>query len=345
MTSVEAIIGVDLGGTKAEVALVDADGGILARNRLATPIDRGARAVVEAIADAARSLCEQAGAACSLIGVGTAGQVDRATGLVHFSPNLHWRDVPLAAWLTERLGVRAFVTNDVRAAALGEWKHGAGRGCDDLVCVYVGTGIGGGVISGGRLLEGASNSAAEVGHTIVQWNGPECTCGLRGCWEALAGGWAIAKRAREAIASDPSRGAALLREAGGDPDRISAETVSTVRARGDLLARNILDEAAGALVAGCVNVVHAFNPSRLILGGGVIEGNPWLVQTIADGVRRQAFAAATRELDIVPAQLGALAGALGAALYARGRAAAIDPKPPITAPRPGPSRSGGPSRR
>jgi glucokinase len=208
------------------------------------------------------------------------------------------------------------VTNDVRAAAWGEWLHGAGQGCDDLVCLFVGTGIGGGVVSGGRMLAGCSNAAGELGHITVDLHGPQCHCGNQGCLEALAGGWAIARRAQEAIAADPAAGTSLVQMAGGQQKAVTAKIVAQAFHAGDPLAQELVDEVAQALIAGAVGLVNAFNPCRLILGGGVIEGLPELVDRIDQGVCERALEAASAPLQVLPAQLKNDAGVVGAAALA-----------------------------
>jgi glucokinase len=203
----------------------------------------------------------------------------------------------------------------------GEWLHGAGQGCDDLICLFVGTGVGGGIVSGGHMLSGCSNTAGELGHIPVDLNGPDCHCGNHGCLEAHAGGWAIARRAREAIARDPEAGARLLQMAGGQPDDVTARIVAQAAHQGDPLAQKLVDEVAEALIAGAVGLVNAFNPCRLILGGGVMEGLPELLDRIDQGLRQRALAAARDPLRVLPAQLHNDAGVVGAAALALRRAA------------------------
>ena len=214
-------IGVDFGGTKIEVAHVEG-GSVRRRLRLATDVAGGAEAVQAQIVTAVRSLAKEAAAHPLGVGVGVAGQIEPGNGRVHFAPNLHWHDVPLQSALANTLGLPVVVTNDVRAATWGEWLHGAGKGCDDLVCLFVGTGIGGGVVSGGRMLVGSTNSGGELGHVTVNLDGPPCHCPNRGCLEALASGWAIAEQARSAVAADTAAGAALLRLARGTTRRSTA---------------------------------------------------------------------------------------------------------------------------
>jgi len=247
-----------------------------------------------------------------------AGQVDKVSGTVRFSPNLGWRNVPLQARLEEALGLPVVVNNDVRAATWGEWRHGAGQGVNDLVCLFVGTGIGGGIVSNGCLLEGCYNSAGELGHITIVASGRHCRCPNQGCLEAYAGGWAIAERAQEAVRADLKAGQTLVTLAGGI-QHISAATVSRAYTDGDSLARRLVEETAQYLAAGVVGIVNAFNPCLLILGGGVIQGLPEYVPLIERSVRANALETAVEQLRIVTAALGNKAGVIGAAALARSK--------------------------
>jgi glucokinase len=265
------------------------------------------------IAAATRELREKADSAPVGIGVGVAGQIEPTEGVVRFAPNLKWHNVPLQSDLSKAMQCPVVVTNDVRAITWGEWLHGAGQGCDDLICLFVGTGIGGGVVSGGRVLAGCRNTAGELGHITVDLHGPLCHCGNQGCLEALAGGWAIARRAKEAIRNDAAGAKALLGWAGGDTEAVTAKTVARAAHAGDPLAQELVDDVVHALTSGVVSLVNAFNPCRVVLGGGVIEGFPELVKRVDIGVRERALAAATTSLQIVSAQLDGDAGVVGAA--------------------------------
>jgi len=320
MTEASWAVGVDLGGTKVEVGGVDARGRLLKRMRRPTEVKSGPAAIEAEIVDAVGEMEESMGSPPVGAGVGVAGQIEADTGAVRFAPNLDWHDVPFQADLSRALGLPVVVTNDVRAAAWGEWLHGAGRGCDDLVCVFVGTGIGGGIVSGGQMLSGCSNTAGELGHITVVLDGPLCHCGNRGCLEALASGWAIAQQAQEAVAAKPDGGAMLLKLADGQQKAITAEIVAQAAKDGDVLAQRLLDEALQALIAGAVSLVNAFNPCRLILGGGVIEGLPAWVDQVDRGVRQRALAAARAPLQVVSAALHGDAGVVGAAALSLRRA-------------------------
>ena len=311
-------IGVDLGGTKVEVARVDREGRVIRRSRRPSRPDTGPASIEKDIAEAVVDLLDQTGEPPFGVAVGVAGQVDPESGAVHFAPNLDWHDVPLRSDLERALSLPVGVINDVRAATWGEWLFGAGRGFSDLVCLFVGTGIGGGVVSGGRILSGCSNTAGELGHMTIDVRGPECRCGNKGCLEAEAGGWAIARSAREAVAADPPAGAFLLERCGGRPESITAMAVAQAAHDGDWLSGIVVDRATEALVAGAVGLVNAFNPCRLILGGGILEGLPELVGKIEAGVRTRALRAATARLEVLPALLGRDSAVIGAAAFAFG---------------------------
>lgn len=311
-------VGIDLGGTKVAIALVDADGNVVATARNSTGITAHPDATVAAIATSVREIRASVAEARAIgVGVGAAGQIDPATGTVRASPNLPgWDNVPLQAELQQALDLPVVVTNDVQAASWGEWRYGAGQGVTDMVCLFVGTGIGGGVIAAGSLLTGCGGSAGELGHTIIERNGPECRCGNRGHLEAMAGGWAIARRVSEAVAADPEAGAALLALTEGSKDGLTAAHVSQAAHQGDPLAQRLVAETGDILSVGIASLVNAFNPCLVILGGGVVEGLPELVEMVQERVPRYALAVAAEPLRITKAALGEHAGVMGAAALA-----------------------------
>jgi glucokinase len=233
-------VGVDLGGTKVEVARVDEGGAVRDSVRTPTRVGSGPIGIIADIVSAIKTLQTTSGTAPLAVGVGTAGQIDAKTGVVVFSPNLDWHEVPLREDLEKILALPVVVTNDVRAVTWGEWLHGAGRGFDDLICLFVGTGIGGGVVSAGRVLTGCTNTAGELGHMTIAVDGPQCTCGNRGCLEAMAGGWAIARQAQEMVLQDKARGRTLL-EIAGSVEAISAATVAQGADFGDPLSLTLTD--------------------------------------------------------------------------------------------------------
>jgi glucokinase len=193
-------IGIDLGGTKIEVALVNSSGLLHDRLRVDTDIQHRYKTILKQIAEAIHQLCDKnEDTVPSAVGIGIPGQISRSSGIVHYAPNLNWHEVNLENDLSKMLGKHVRICNDVRAATWGEWLYGAGKSCDDIVCIFIGTGIGGGIVSNGRMLTGCNNTAGEIGHMTIDLHGPECHCGNKGCFEALAGGWAIERDAQEMV--------------------------------------------------------------------------------------------------------------------------------------------------
>jgi len=311
-------LGVDLGGTKVETSLVDATGHILASHRSPTHPDKGPEGVIADIIECVNSCLGEASQSAQALGIGMAGQIEKDTGIVHFAPNLGWHNVSLRAKLEEALALPVVVTNDVRAATYGEWLYGTGQGVNDLVCLFVGTGVGGGIVSGGRLLEGCNNTGGELGHMTIVSDGRQCHCRNQGCLEAYAGGWAIGEQVQEAVREDPKAGEALIILA-GSIEKISAATVTEAYANGDPLAQRMVKETAQFLAAGLVGIINTFNPCLIVLGGGVIHGLPAYVSLVENIVHLRALEAALEGLCIVAAALGNRAGVIGAAALARHR--------------------------
>ena len=308
-------LGVDLGGTKVNVGLVDSSGRLLFSHKsLIHPSKEPSRVIVDLLTGIDVCL-SKAGQEVEAVGVGVAAQVD-PEGVVLGSPNLGWQNFQLKKKLEEQLNLHVLVTNDVRAATWGEWRYGSGRGVDDLAAVFVGTGVGGGVISGGNVLVGCSNTGGELGHITIVYEGRKCRCPNRGCLEAYAGGWAIAERAQEAVRVRPGEGKFLLSLA-DCVENVSAATVAKAYHEGDLLARTLVEDTGRYLAAGVVSIVNAFNPCRLILGGGVIEGIPELIQLVKDTVHCRALEASVEKLDLVKAALGYDSAVIGAAALAQ----------------------------
>jgi len=308
-------IGIDLGGTKLNIGLVDESGHVLDKVLVATDIDGGPAAIIQQMSFHAKELIVKHHKKPLAIGVGLAGQITRE-GSVSFAPNLRWKNVPFKSLLYQKLKIPIHVLNDVRAATWAEWHFGAGRDCQDIVCLFIGTGIGGGIVSGGHLLVGANNSAGELGHIVIDRHGPKCTCGNFGCWEAYVGGWGIAERTREMIVVNPQKGERLLKLADNSLEKVTAKVLEKAYHEGDPLSQHLIQEIAKALVAGSISVINALNPRRLIFGGGVIKGLPELIDAVRDGFIQRALASALLDLEILEAHIISDAPMIGAATYA-----------------------------
>ncbi|HXF70971.1 MAG TPA: ROK family protein [Thermoflexus sp.] len=304
-------IAVDLGGTNIRAARCAEDGQILARAQIPTRPEEGVEAVIARIIGAIEAVWTGE-EPVEAIGVGAPGPLDPQTGVVFTAPNLGWENVPLADRLRERFRVPCFVGNDANLAALGEWKYGVGRGHAHLVYLTISTGIGGGVITHGVLLEGAHGLGAELGHIVLEaQEGPRCGCGRTGCLEALASGTAIARMAREAWA----RGEPVPWP---DPSAVTAADVAEAATRGDPVAGVIMDRAAFYLGVGIASFWHIFNPTLIILGGGVMKTGDWFLEKIRAYARDRAMTP-NYVTPIVRAALGDDVGLLGALAYAQMR--------------------------
>jgi len=318
MDAKHTVIGIDLGGTKISTALVGSDGEIIAHDYQQTHAVQGQKAVVERMLDAARWVMAQAGVDSSQVGaagVGAPGPLDIEAGVVVAPPNLPgWDRVPLKQLIEDGLGVTAFLENDANAAALGEHRFGAGRGTEHMIYITVSTGVGGGLILNGELYHGANGMAGEVGHIIVEPEGPLCGCGNRGCLEALASGTAIARQARERVTRSAPTLIANL--AGGDPERITARLVVEAADQGDREAQEILAEAMNYLGIGMANLVNLFNPQLIIIGGGLTNVGERLFRPVRRAIDQYTFPPATQAVRVVPAALGDNVGVLGAAAVA-----------------------------
>ena len=307
-------IGVDLGGTKSHAAVVGPVGTVIAEHRLPTNVAGGPTKIVEDIVRTVRDDLNADLSVIDAVGVGLAGQIDAETGVVRSSPNLKWKDFPFGESLQQALGISVVVENDVTTAAWGEWRYGTGPEVDDLLVLYVGTGVGGGIVSDGNLLAGDCGMAGEVGHMTIVAGGRQCSCPNRGCLEAYVGGWAIAERAVEAVVADPEAGRGLLDMARGE--ELTARLVGEAAEAGDELALELMYDTGQYLGAGLTGLIHIFNPARVILGGGVIEGSPGLVLAAESVVQASAIPAYTNGLEIRRSELAGNAGVIGSASMA-----------------------------
>jgi glucokinase len=311
----ELTVGVDVGGTKIAAGVVDEGGKLLASTRRETPAT-DTHMVLEAIGDAVRELRSEHEVAA--IGIGAAGFVDAGRARVMFAPNLAWRDEDLGGQLANRLGVPVVVENDANAVAWAESRFGAGRDHDDLVAITVGTGIGGGVISNGRLLRGGFGVAAEIGHVTMVPYGRRCGCGLQGCWEQYGSGRALVTEAREIARHSPAFAAGLLAAAGGDAEGITGEMVTANAQQGDVGALHCFDEIGRWIGLGLAQLAAVLDPSLFVIGGGVSAAGEVLRERVENVFRANLTGRGHRPVaEVRLAELGWESGMVGAADLAR----------------------------
>ena len=320
------VIAVDMGGTKILAAVVNAEGDILGTAKIPTKADKGTAVVIDRIASCIQKAVDKsrvARASIQAVGIGAPGPLDPGTGIVLFAPNLGWTDVPLKTELENRVGLPTFVDNDVNVGTLGEHAFGAGKGMSTLVGIFVGTGIGGGIIMDGELFHGASQTAGEIGHIIVKAGGPRCGCGTRGCLEALASRTAITRQLQKAIVKKGKK--SILPElTGGDLKLIRSGALAKALRSNDKLTMKVFKKATKYLGVGIASIVNFLNPEMIVLGGGVVEAlDDSFLDDIAAVVADYSLPNTLSGVRIVKAQLGDDAGILGAAALARQRLAAV----------------------
>ncbi|HEX8966958.1 MAG TPA: ROK family protein [Chloroflexota bacterium] len=321
MTSVSApVVGIDLGGTKALAGVVEADGRVRSRVWLPSRDLYGRPAeLLDRLAAGASAAARDAGVAfesIEAVGVCVPGPLDPSRTIVAVTPNLGWEDLAVRDELERRLpGVSVFVENDVRAAALSEHQWGAGRGYQSMLAVFVGSGVGGGLVVDGRLYHGAHGGAGEIGHIVVRSGGPRCGCGRAGCLEAMAARDAVGRYVRQEVARGHTT---LLTEIlHGDLGAFTSRDLATAVTHGDWVAIRAARRSArytGLAIGGMVNL---FDPAVVVIGGGIAEAlGDRYVEWAAELTRRQILASSARDLPIVASRLGDDAGLLGAGLTA-----------------------------
>ena len=297
----------DLGGTKCLGVALEA-GTVVDECRISTPV--GENALLDVLTEVATAV--GGGADVLGVGVGVPGLVDRG-GMLRFAPNLPGVvDLAIKAELERRLDAPVQVDNDATCAAWGERQVGAAQGYDDVILVTLGTGIGGGIVAGGKLLRGANGFAGEIGHMVVDPNGPECPCGQRGCWERFASGGGLGRLAQRAARE--GRAGHVLALAGGDPALVRGEHVTAAAAEGDIEAHAVLAELGWWLALGLANLANVFDPRAFVLAGGLIEAGDLLLDPVRTAFGGLLTGASYRPgIAILPARLGEHAGAIGAA--------------------------------
>ncbi|WP_327103239.1 ROK family glucokinase [Nonomuraea glycinis] len=307
-------IGVDIGGTKVAAGVVDDDGTIVAHTLRPTAADRP-DVVADTVAEVVRELSQ--GRQIEAVGIGAAGFVDETRSIVRFAPNLAWREEPLQKKISGLVGLPVVVENDANAMAWAEVRFGAGRGQSHVICLTVGTGIGGGIVFDGRLYRGRWGMGAELGHMQVVPDGRLCGCGRHGCWEQYASGNALVADARDTASAHPERAEILLGLAGGT---IEGEEVTEAARRGDKASLDAFASVADWLGQGMADLAAVLDPGCFILGGGVSRAADLFFDRTREAFEERLTGKGHRPVaDVRLAELGASAGLVGAADLARRR--------------------------
>ena len=316
------VVGVDMGGTKILAAVINAKGEIVQQAKRATKPKKGPEEVIERITRCIREAIDSAELKPSqirAIGIGSPGPLDPETGVIIFAPNLGWSNVPLKAKLEANLSIPTFVDNDVNVGTLGEYAFGAGQGVKNLVGIFVGTGIGGGIILDGKLFHGVNKTAGEVGHMIVEVKGPRCGCGNFGCLEAVASRTAITRDLQKTILKKGKK-SKLTELNGGNLDLIRSKAIARAVKHGDKPTIKVVQRAAKYLGISVASIVHFLNPEMVVLGGGVVEAmGDSLLDPIRHAAAEYALPTTMDGVQIIAATLGDNAGVIGASVLARER--------------------------
>ncbi len=313
-------IGCDLGGTNLRAAIVDVDSGtVLAQKSIPTLAREGHEAVMQRMADLFLQIIDGAGMQkkdIGGVGIGVPGVLDLEKGETLFLPNLAgtWPHVPLRDRITELTGLQTSLLNDVRSITNGEWRFGAGRGVDTIAVFAIGTGIGGGLVISGQLCLGIGGTAGELGHTMIDFNGPACGCGNRGCLEAYASGPAIAAMGMKAVAQGLTT--CIAEMSGNDLNRITPELISKAALAGDEIAIDIYERAGFYLGIAAANMCCAIGPRRIIIAGGVAQAGDLLLDPIRRTIRDRVHVMPIEQVQVVQSALGHNAGMIGVACWA-----------------------------
>ena len=311
-------VGIDLGGTSIKAGLVDEQGKILCKATCPTLVERGARPVVDDMAKLSLEVIEKGGYTLDdvkAIGIGIPGICDPKTEIVPFCTNLYWHEVPVIEWMQETINKPIYIGNDATVAGLAESVAGVSAGIENSVFLTLGTGVGGGIVLGGKVYSGTNGVGSELGHMITVIDGELCTCGNRGCWERYASATALIRMGREATEKHPeSRIAASVN---GRLDDITAKTVIDAAKAGDEAANEVFERYVYYLCAGLVNIINFIDPEVIVLGGGVSHAGQFLLDAVNRRLPSMVFYKTMPYARVALATLGNDAGIIGAAMLGR----------------------------
>lgn len=309
-------IGVDLGGTNISVGVVDGEFNIIGRGKMKTNAPRPAEEIFADIAKAIELAVDDAGVnmdEISVIGVGTPGSVDKETGYIDYSNNLKFDKVPAKEILESITGKPCFFANDASCAALGELYAGAGKGCQNLVAVTLGTGVGSGIVIDGKVFRGANSAGGEIGHTVINVNGEPCNCGRNGCWERYASATALISQTKNAMKMYPD--SKMWNCAGSKLENVSGRTAFDAMRMGDEIAKDVVDKYIYFVAVGVINIINVYQPDVLCIGGGICNEGETLLAPIRKYCEEERYSKyAKKQTVICKAELGNDAGIIGAAL-------------------------------
>ncbi|MBR5512845.1 MAG: ROK family glucokinase [Ruminococcus sp.] len=310
-------VGIDLGGTNIVAGVVDEEYNIVAKASTKTNCPRPEKEIADDMAKMAIQAVENANLTMEQIewiGIGTPGIANSETGIIEYSNNLGFKDTPMVEYIRETIDKPVFIENDANAAAYGEFVAGAAKGAKNAVCITLGTGVGGGIIVEGKIYSGSNFAGAEIGHTVIEVDGAQCSCGRKGCFEAYSSATGLIRMTNEAIAEHPD---SLMAEMAKSA-KVTARTSFDAMRDGDKYAKEIVDKYIKYLAAGITNTINIFQPDVLCIGGGVCNEGDALLIPVKEIVMKEVYTRnSEKNAEIVIAKLGNDAGIIGAAFLGR----------------------------
>ena len=306
-------VGIDIGGTNVTVALVTKKGKIVRKIKFPTRVEEGKTKIIKRIVKALDEIMKSLQSkSIEGIGIGVAGDIDQKRGIVRFSPNLFWKNVPIARLINKKFNVKVVVDNDANAAAWGTYILETKRKAKNLICITLGTGVGGGLILNGRIYHGASGTAGEIGHITVNPQGQKCNCGNYGCLETYVGSAYIVRKAIKEIKKGER--SLIKKLAGGNLQSITSQTIQAAALKGDKLARRIWKEAGEYLGIALSGVINLLNPGVIVFGGGVAKAEELIFQPMKKEIRKRAFKVPFEKVKFTRTKFGPDLGVIGASL-------------------------------
>lgn len=310
-------LGIDLGGTNIVAGVVDENYKIIAKESCKTNVPRPEEEICDDMALVAKKALAAAKLTnddISFVGIGVPGAVNGETGMIEYAANLGFHNWPIVKMMEERLGTKVKIENDANAAALGEYLAGAAKGSKNAVAITLGTGVGGGIIIDGKIYSGSNFAGAELGHTVIVYNGWKCGCGRHGCWEAYASASGLINMTKEAILADSEKGACMLRLVGGDINKVNGITAFNAMREGDEYGKSVVDKYISYLACGITNVINVFQPDVLCIGGGISREGETLLAPLRAIVEKERYTKHNKkQTKLCAATLGNDAGIIGAA--------------------------------
>lgn len=309
-------IGIDLGGTNIAAGVVNENNEIVAKTSVKTGSNRPLNLIVDDMANTAKAAAESIGLTLDEIewvGVGAPGTTNKATGIIEYSNNLDWYNVPLVSMLEERTGKKVYIENDANAAAYGEYVAGAAKNADSSVMVTLGTGVGGGVVLNNKIYTGFNFAGAELGHSVIVVDGRPCTCGRKGCLEAYASATGLINTTKECM--EENKDSVMWELVENDLSKVSGRTAFDAMRKGDEAGKQVVDAYIKYLACGITNIINTFQPDILCIGGGICHEGDTLMVPLKEIVKREVYSRnSEHNTEIVAASLGNDAGIIGAAL-------------------------------